>query len=118
MWMLVIINKFAHEKHLICATLHFILQHEKPNLHITYNNNHTTIACKIDDKQREIEKRPQKVERETLKKKITTSIVTMFFSHILGKIGRSAHVASQRSSILGYQAIVKKIICFKTFKVP
>jgi hypothetical protein len=72
----------------------------------------------IDDKQRGIESETSENREETLRKRITTSIVTMFFSHILGKIGSSARVASQGLSILGYHAIVKKIIISKPLRLP
>jgi hypothetical protein len=53
-----------------------------------------------------------------LKEKITTSLATNVLLSHLGQDRQISHVASQKSSILGYQAIVKKYIYFKTFKVP
>jgi hypothetical protein len=40
--------------------------------------------------------------KETLRKRITTTIAATFFSHIWGEKGGLAHVASQGSSILRY----------------
>jgi hypothetical protein len=47
-------------------------------------------------------KKPQRNEREMDKERIAMTIVAMFFFHILGKIGKLAHVASQGYLILGF----------------
>ncbi len=91
-------------------------------------NNDSEIAdghTKIDTTQSRLttnnegeKKRPQRDKRETLRERIVVAIDVTFFFHILGEMSGQAHVASQGSSILGYQATGKKTIYFKTLLMP
>jgi nucleoid-associated protein YejK len=56
MHMLVVISKLAWKKQFVHVALHLILQHDKPNLHITYNNNHIATTHNINNIIRELDR--------------------------------------------------------------